>query len=403
MDKKDCRVCGNKVQQFLSLGKMPLPNAFVTVDQLQDEEIIYPTDVCFCDSCGMVQLGIVVDPNEMFNRYAYITGSSQPSIIHLHEIADQVVKKCNIPVNSLVIDIGSNDGTLLEGFKKQGMRVLGVDPAQNIAAVANQKGIDTLSLYFNAENIEVIRSTKGSPSVITATNVVAHIDNLGELVESVSCLLKDDGVFVFEVPYLPRMIQHMEFDTIYHEHLSYFAVRPLIQLFKQYGMSIIDIEEQDVHGGTIRVYVKKGKLMPSIVVDWLVYIERHMGFDNRMVFDKFARDVEAVKIELVNLLGGLKKQNKRIVGYGAAAKGNILTNYCRIGKETLDYIGDNTEYKQGLYTPGMHIPVVSFDLFHSKPPDYTLLLAWNYAKSIIVKETKYKGKFILPIPTPEIL
>jgi SAM-dependent methyltransferase len=381
---------------------MPLPSAFLRKDQLGKPENKYPLDVLFCEDCGMVQLKEVVKPEYMFNEYAYFTGTSKPSVIHLHEMASHIVEKLALPENSLVVDIGSNDGTLLQGFKNEGMRVLGIDPAKNIAELANKNGIDTMDWYFNQQNVDAIISKKGLASVITGTNVFAHVDDLHDLVAAVSCLLRDNGVFIFEVPYLIKMLQNLEFDTIYHEHLSYISLTPLVKLFRKHDMSITDVEEQDVHGGTIRVYVEKGNREQSINVQKLLYIERRHRFTDARRYQVFADDVKGVRESLNIILYDLISQGKRIAGYGAAAKGNILTNYCQIGPDILEYIADTTSYKQGLCTPGMHIPVMSFDEYYKNPPDYTLLLAWNYAKQIMQKESGYKGKFIIPIPNPRI-
>jgi D-mycarose 3-C-methyltransferase len=271
---------------------------------------------------------------------------------------------------------------------------------------ANDDGIDTINEYFGANQARLISSLRGKPRVITATNVFAHINDLDDFLNGIYFWLGDNGVFVIEVPYLAELIKNVEFDTIYHEHLSYFAVRPLVALFKRWGMSIIEIEQIGVHGGTIRAYVVKGENKPSPSVEELIRQEIELGLDKVETYKDFAKKVKQIRSKLVSMLKGLKRDGAGIVGYGASAKGNILLNYCKIGADIIDYIADTTPYKQGLFTPGMRIPVVDFYEFYASSPDYTLLLIWNYAESILKKERDYiksGGKFIVPIPMPYIL
>jgi C-methyltransferase C-terminal domain/Putative zinc binding domain/Methyltransferase domain len=407
IELKKCRVCkDSKLKTFLSLGPIPLSNAFLKEEQLMEKEPFFPLDVCFCPNCGMVQLAQVVDPNVMFKDYAYFTGTSAPMKTHFDGTAKRIIEKFNLPEGSLVADIGSNDGILLGWFKQRKMRVLGIEPATNIAKIANENGIDTVNEFFGESSARSISLSKGRPMVMTATNVFAHVNDLDDFVRGIRHMLDDNGVFVIEVPYLMEMLRKVEFDTIYHEHLSYFAVRPLVTLFKRFDMSVIDVERIDVHGGSIRVYAVKGERKSSDSVEKLLKLEADAGLDKFQTYEKFAVQVKDVRRELVALLKDLKSKGKTIVGYGASAKGNILVNYCRIGTETLDYIADTTPFKQGLYSPGVHIPVVAFDRFYKEPPDYTLLLAWNYAEAILKKESSYResgGKFILPVPVPEII
>jgi hypothetical protein len=407
IELKKCRVCrDHKLKTFLALGPIPLSNSFLKKEQLAGEEAFYPLDVCFCDNCGMVQLAQVVDPNVMFKDYAYFTGTSEPMKVHFDGMARTIISKFNLPEGSLVSDIGSNDGTLLSKFKDRKMRVLGIEPAVNIAKMANEDGIDTVNEFFGESTAHRISASMGHPAVMTATNVFAHVNDLDDFVKGIRHMLDDKGVFVIEVPYLVEMLKEVEFDTIYHEHLSYFAVRPMVTLFKRFDMTVIDVELMGVHGGTIRVYVAKGARKPSESVAKLLTLEKQAGLDKLETYTMFAERVKDVRRDLVAMLKDLKAAGKSIAGYGASAKGNILLNYCKIGTDTLDYIADTTPYKQGLYSPGVHIPVVAFDKFYKQPPDYTLLLAWNYAEAILKKESSYResgGKFILPVPVPAIV
>jgi SAM-dependent methyltransferase len=403
-----CRACGSNktLQKFLSLGPTPLANSFLRKDQLGEIELSYPLDVYFCSDCYLVQLLDVVSPEVMFRDYVYVTGASKPMEAHFAELASDIVRNFKISRNSLVIDIGSNDGTLLQGFSKFGMRALGIEPASNIARLAEAKGIETMNAFFDEETAVKIRREYGKADVITGTNVFAHIDNLDGILRGISHLLSDNGIFVVEVPYLLNLLNNLEFDTIYHEHLSYFALHPLVHLFRKFGMEIVDVKQTPIHGGTIRVFVKRVPAQTSENVGKLLQIEREANLDSINTYVKFAKRVTLLRVHLLNLLKTLKSDGLRITGYGATAKGNTLLNYCKIGTDILDYISDTTPFKQGQYTPGMHIPVVSDEKFHEDPPDYVLLLAWNYADDILKKEANYRnsgGKFIIPIPEPKVV
>jgi hypothetical protein len=284
------------------------------------------------------------------------------------------------------------------------MRVLGIEPAANIAELALSRGIDTLVDFFDRNLADRIKTEHGRPGVILATNVFAHVNDLDDFVDAVNILIADDGVFVIEVPYLMDMIARVEFDTIYHEHLSYFAVRPLVTLFGKFGMSIVDVERVGVHGGSLCLFVQKAPNSMGAHVTGLLEKEKYANVDSLATYKKFAEETDTIRQELTSLLTTLKSQGRKIAAYGATAKGNTLLNYCKIGTDLLDYVSDTTPSKQGRYTPGMHIPVFPESYFHESPPDYALLLAWNYADEILSKEVRYRqagGKFIIPIPKPK--
>lgn len=402
-----CHICQNKkLHKFLSLGPIPLANSFLQQDQLSVSEPYYPLDVCYCSNCGLVQLAQVIAPEILFKNYAYLTGTSEPMKAHFAGLAEDIIKKFSPPSGALVIDIGSNDGTLLQNFQRYNMRVLGIEPATNVAKLASLRGTETLNDFFNESLAHKICSEKGQPRIILATNVLAHVADLESLLRGVNRLLASDGVFVIEVPYLVDMLSKVEFDTIYHEHLRYFAVRPLVTLFSKFDMGIADVEHISVHGGSLRVYVQKFiHSLPSSVTE-LLDLETEAKIDSLETYQKFAEDISRIKEELLSLLKALKNQGAKIAGYGAPAKGNILLNYCQIGMDILDYVTDTTPFKQGRYTPGMHIPVFPESHFHEFPPDYALLLAWNYADEILREEERYRqagGRFIVPIPRPQIV
>jgi len=402
-----CRICGStKLDKFLSLGPSPLANNFLRVDQLNKKELHYPLDVYFCNKCHLVQLLDIVPPEVMFKDYAYITSASKPMELHFAGLAKDVVNNFKVSKDSLVVDIGSNDGTLLQYFSKMGLRILGIEPASNIAQIARKRGVTTINKFFSKDCAIKIYKKYGFADIILATNVFAHLDNLENILYGIDYLLSKDGVFVIEVPYLINLLDNIEFDTIYHEHLSYFSIYPLIYLFQKFGMKIVDIKQIPIHGGSIRIFVKRLTKKQSQNVSKFLSTEQNAEIDSLKIYTKFAKKVALVKERLVKLLKTLKNEKIRITGYGATAKGNTLLNYCKIGPDILDYISDTTPYKQGRYTPGMHIPIFPEEKFHREPPNYVLLLAWNYADEILQKEQKYRQKgvkFILPLPVPKIL
>ncbi len=405
--RKNCRICGNtKLDKFLSLGPTPLANNFLKSDQLNREELYYPLDVYFCNKCHLIQLLDIVPPEVMFKDYAYITGASKPMELHFAGLTKDVSTNFKVNKDSLVVDIGSNDGTLLQYFSKIGLRVLGIEPASNIAQIARKRGVTTINKFFSKDCALEIYKKYGFADVILATNVFAHVDNLENILYGIDYLLSKDGLFVIEVPYLINLLDNIEFDTIYHEHLSYFSTYPLVYLFRKFGMKIVDIKQIPIHGGSIRIFVKRSTKKQSQNVSKFLLMEQNAEVDSLKTYTKFAKKVDLVKERLVKLLKTLKNEETRITGYGATAKGNTLLNYCKIGPDILDYISDTTAYKQGRYTPGMHIPIFPEEKFHKDIPNYSLLLAWNYADAILQKEQKYRrkgGKFILPLPDPKII
>ena len=401
----NCRVCKEKnLYRFLSLGKMPLANSFLTKKELKKREKKYPLDIYFCKTCGLVQLGVVVSPEIMFKNYVYVSSTSETMRLHFMGLAKDVTSK--IPKGKLIVDIGSNDGTLLKRFKKlKNFRLLGIEPAKNIARIANSDGIETINAFFSRDLAKRISNEKGKADAITATNVFAHVDNLDEFLIGINTLLSEEGVFVIEVPYLINLLENKEFDTIYHEHLSYFSITPLVTLFRRHGMEVEDVKEVGIHGGSIRVFIRKSGKQSNNVKNILA-LEKRKHLYSVSTYNNFSKDVEMVKKRLVSLLKNMKGKKKSIVGYGAPAKGNTLLNYCGIDTKFLEYIVDKSKHKQGLYTPGTHIPVFPPEKILDGKPDYVFILAWNFKDEIIKQQNKYKdkgGKFIIPIPKPTIV
>lgn len=404
--KDTCRVCrGSDLTRILTLGEQPPVDNFVDAERIKDEKR-YPLDVYFCGTCNLVQLIDVVSEEELFHgEYAYFSSASVPLVEHFRSYADDV-KKEYARAGDLVVDIGSNDGVLLQFFTDE-CRVLGVEPSANVAQVARAKGIDTLDGFFNVEMAKGIVQKYGKAKVVTANNVFAHIDDIDEIVLAVKELLTDDGVFISESHYLLDLIEKMEFDTVYHEHLCYYSVRPLKHLFERFGMEVCDVRRVKTHGGSIRVYARLKSDAPiHASVQELCDLEESAGLYNRARFDSFQKDAEAVRDRLVALVRGAKAEGKIVTAYGAPAKGNTLLNFCGFTADDIKYITDTTPYKIGLLAPGSHIPVVSPDILTTETPDYVLLLAWNYRDFILEKEKELRArgaKFIIPIPSVEIV
>ncbi|MDA8131723.1 MAG: class I SAM-dependent methyltransferase [Elusimicrobia bacterium] len=404
-----CRTCrGDRLYKFLDLGFTPPADQFRRKDQLREPETHYPLEVCLCEDCGLVQLNHVVSPEVLYrNDYPYESSITRTGKAHWDAFAKYVVGKLKLGKDDLVVDIGSNVGVLLESFRNNGASVLGVDPAANIVLLAQKRGIETICDFFNSGAVDEILSRKGPAAVITGTNVFAHIDDLHELTRNVKRLLRKKGVFIFEAPYLVNLVNKLEYDTIYHEHLSYLSLKPLVRFFGEQGMEVFDVQLVDIHGGSFRVYIaEKGAYPAEPIVKELLDKEEKMGLYTRPVLDKFAADVAKNRAELSWLLHSLKREGKSIVGVSAPAKGMTLLNYCRIGTELLDAVSEKSTLKIGRYTPGTHIPVVPDEYLLQHQPDYALLLAWNFADEIMKNLGEYRkrgGKFIVPIPMPRIV
>lgn len=405
----NCRMCGSTgLYKFLDLGFTPPADQFRRKDQLREADVYYPLQVMMCEECGLAQLSYVVSPEVLYrNDYPYESSTTQTGRRHWAEFAASVVKRLRLAPGDLAVDIGSNVGVLLGAFRDNGMRVQGVDPAANIVMIARENGIDTICEFFNEDAARQIVADKGKASVITATNVFAHVDDLDALLESVKALLNERGVFIFEAPYFVNLLKHNEYDTIYHEHLSYLSAKPLVPFFAKHGMEAFHIEENDIHGGSFRVFVGRAGQWPiGEEVDRMITEEERLGIYKRERLDRFAQEVGKNKKDLTWLLQSLKHDGKRIVGVSAPAKGMTLLNYCRIDNDVLDFVTEKSRLKIGRYTPGAHIPVVSDAELLSQQPDYALLLAWNFAEEIMRNLEEYRrrgGKFIIPIPSPRIV
>ena len=401
---KNCRICGSKnLYYFLNLGYMPIPNGFLFRNELTKPESYYPLQVCVCESCFLMQLRHVVPAEIMFKNYLYIPSTSLTHIESFDVVAADMIKRFHVRKGSLAVDIGSNDGTLLLQFKASGMKILGIDPAENLASEANRKGIRTLQDYFTTKLAGEIVKKYGRAKLITATNVIGHINDLHDLCDGLYVLLDKTGVFMMRVPYVIDLLDKNEFDTIYHEHLSYFSFRPLLTLFSRHRLKVIDVQKDEIHGGSIRVYVTRDDSVRPVHprVEKFVTEEKLKKLHLKSTYDEFARRVKTIKRDFVGFLKRIREQKKMIIGYGASAKGNVLLNYSGITTDILAYLVDSTPYKQGKYTPGTHIPIYSESKLEKDTPDYALLLSWNFASEIIGKQRSYRergGQFIITIP-----
>ena len=400
-----CRICDSKdLKQFLDLGRTPLANSLVGKKNLNKKERTFPLSVYFCQNCSLVQVLDVVNPEILFSDYYFMTSASSPSVDHFKKYSAKILKDFIKSSRDLVVDIGGNDGTLLNELKND-CKVLNIEPAHNIAEVARKKGIHTINKFFSKKLVKEIIKKNGYANVITANNITAHTDTVRELFEGVKDLLADDGVFIFETHWARNLIGEGGFDQVYHEHLSYYSLHALKYLVDSVGMSIFDVETVPIQGESLRVYVSKNRKPKASFAKFLKR-EKSLGLNDFKSFARFSKKVLDNKNKTLKLLAKLKSENKKIVGYGAPAKGSTLLNFYGIGKETIDYVIDTTSIKQGLFMPGVHLPIYPPEKLFESKPDYILLLAWNYADAILKKEKNLRDggvKFIIPVPEVKII
>ncbi len=402
--RKTCRLCnGLDLQPVMSLTPTPPANAFVPADRLGEPQPVFPLDLVFCRGCGHVQLLDVVDPEYLFRHYLYVSGTSRVFVEHFRRYAEAMIRRYLPPPPALIVDIGSNDGTLLRQFADRGYTVVGVDPADEIARAATESGIPTLAEFFTPEAAARIRDQYGPASLITANNVFAHTDDLEAVVRGVSLLLGAGAVFAFEVSYFADVIQKTLFDTIYHEHLSYHTVGPLVRFFATCGLELIRAERVETHGGSIRCVVQAagGPRAPDGSVARAVERERRLGLGRPETIIEFSGRIDALRREFRNLVGDLKAGGRAFAGYGAPAKATTLMYHFGIGPETVDFIVDDSPLKQHLFTPGLHIPVLPADELYRRRPQEVIVLAWNFAAPILEAHEGFRkmgGHFIIPAP-----
>lgn len=392
----------------LSLGRTPLANALLTVEQLEEPEGRYPLDLAFCRACSLVQILETVPPEILFRNYLYFSSFSDTILQHAEQIASRMIQSRALGADSLVMEVASNDGYLLQFYHRRGIPVLGIEPAKNIAAKAeSERGIRTLCDFFGRELAAKLRAQGELANVLHANNVLAHVADLRGVVAGFGMLLKHDGVAVIEVPYVKDLIERCEFDTIYHEHLCYFSLTALDRLFSRHGLIIEHVERLPIHGGSLRLFAAaEANVRRTPAVVKLLEEEQRWGVDQAESYRGFGRKVEKLKADLVRLLGKLAADGKRLAAYGAAAKGSMLLNYCGIGTETLEFVVDRSTYKQGRYMPGVRVPICPPGKLLEAMPDYVLLLTWNFADEILKQQAEYRrrgGRFIIPIPEPKVV
>ena len=400
-----CRSCGaNELELVLSLGRTPLANALLTREQLSQPEPIYPLDLAFCPSCALVQITETVPPAELFTEYLYFSSFSDTMLRHAQSLVMRLIAERQLGPRSLVIEVASNDGYLLQYYLQAGVPVLGIEPAANIASEAVTRGVPTMVEFFGQELAARLAAKGQRADVIHAHNVLAHVADLNGFVEGIKILLKDDGVAVIEAPYVKDLIDHCEFDTIYHEHLCYYSLTALDRLFRRHNLFIQDVERIPIHGGSLRVSLGKSAVQkPS--VGRLLAEEAAWGVDRFETYRDFGARVEKLKGTLIALLAGFKLRGDRIAAYGAAAKGSTLLNYFGIGRETLDFVVDRSPHKQGRFMPGVHIPILAPERLLQDMPDEVLLLTWNFAEEILDQQEAYRklgGRFIIPVPEVKV-
>jgi methylation protein EvaC len=404
---KKCLICNSPVEPFISFGKMPVANGFLSSDEFKSE-YFYELKVGFCKECKMVQLTDLIDRDKMFHdHYAFYSSTSSGMALHFKNYANTVRAKYLKDKDPFVVEIGSNDGILLQNFANAGVRHLGVEPSNNVARVAMDKGITTITEFFDKEIAQNIIDEFGKSDAILAANVMCHIPYLHSVVAGIKLLLKPEGVLIFEDPYLGDIVEKISYDQIYDEHAFYFSLASISYLFEQHGLEVVDVVPQNVHGGSMRYFIahKGGKKISGSVFKQRQK-EKELGLNLFETFERLRRNIEMSRNQLMDLLTSLRSQGKRIVGYAATSKSTTVTNYCAITPDLLEFISDTTPIKQGKFSPGAHIPVRRYQEFSDNYPEYALMFAWNHAEEIMAKEQKFMesgGKWIVYVPKVKVL
>lgn len=404
-----CRFCMSPLQQTLvDLGMSPLCESFLSVGQLNHMEAFYPLRVYVCNSCFLAQLEEYVSPEEIFNEYAYFSSYADSWLQHAKHYTDLMIERFGINKNSLVIELASNDGYLLQNFVKQAIPVLGIEPAKNVAKVAIAKGVPTIVEFFGEALANKLVSQGQQADLVLGNNVLAQVPALNDFVKGIKLILKPQGVVTIEFPHLVRLMEENQFDTIYHEHFSYFSFIAAEKIFAAHGITLFDVEELPTHGGSLRIYgrhVQDDSKLVSDRANGLRNREIALGLTEMTTYSAFSEQVKETKRKLLAFLIKVKNEGKTVCGYGAPGKGNTLLNYCGIGTDFLDYTVDRNPYKHGKFTPGTHIPIFPTEKIKETRPDYLLILPWNFKDEIMEQQAYIKewgGQFIVPIPEVKV-
>lgn len=405
-----CRFCDSGLtHSFVDLGATPLANAYLKESDLTAAEPRYPLHARVCGECFLVQVESVVPPEQIFGDYAYFSSYAASWVDHARRFAEASIERFGLAAHSRVVEVASNDGYLLRHFVAKEIPVLGIEPAANVAAVAEQAGVPTEVRFFGQETARDLLARNLAADLLVGNNVLAHVPDLNDFVAGLALLLKPDGVLSMEFPHLLRLIEEVQFDTIYHEHFSYFSFLAVERIFTCYGLSVFDVERLPTHGGSLRVFARHGDGAPrpvSATVSMLRLEERTAGLDRLQAYRGFADRVAAVKTGLLDFLRGAKADGKTVVAYGAAAKGNTLLNTCGVDRELIDYVVDRNPHKQGHYLPGSRLPIYPPERIFETKPDYVLILPWNLRAEIVKSMDRIRdwgGCFVVPIPKVEVL
>ena len=406
---KSCRFCNTKLEYiFVDLGASPLANSYLKEEQLLSMEPFFPLHVYVCEKCHLVQLPEFQSPQTIFDEYAYFSSYSDSWLQHAKRYAEQMIQRFGFDSKSHVVEIASNDGYLLQYFKEKGMPVLGIEPAKNVAKVSQEKGIPTICKYFGTDTARYLAAEEKYADLLIGNNVLAHVPNLNDFIEGMKLILKPNGIITIEFPHLMRLMMENQFDTIYHEHFSYFSFMTVSEIFARHGLSIFDVDELPTHGGSLRIYachISDPTKAKNQRLNDLLNKEKAAGFDTLAHHLSFNEKVKSIKYDILEFMIQSKKNGKTIAAYGAPAKGNTLLNYCGIRTDFIDYTVDRSPHKQGLFLPGTHIPIHHPDKISETKPDYLIILPWNLKEEIMEQMAHIRGwggKFVTFIPNTNI-
>lgn len=409
-DLGSCRLCGEPLHKtFVDLGMSPLCESYLPAERLNQMEPFYPLHVLVCEKCFLVQLGEYVTPDHIYTEYAYFSSFSDSWLRHAKQYVDMITDRLKLGSQSLVIELASNDGYLLQNFVQKSIPVLGIDPAANVAPSAVKRGVPTLVRFFGVETAREVLAQGKQADLLLGNNVLAHVPGLNDFVAGMKLLLKPGGVITMEFPHLWRLMEANQFDTIYHEHYSYFSFMTAERTFARHGLTIFDVEELSTHGGSLRIYGRHAEDSQKLVTPSVTALrlkEQELGFDRLETYTAFDGQVKETKRKLLDFLISARNSGKTIVGYGAPGKGNTLLNYCGIRTDFIDYTVDRNPYKHGKFLPGTHIPIYPPDMIAQTKPDYVLILPWNL-KDEIVSQLSYirewGGRCVVPIPEVSVI